>query len=453
MRYPILMLCLLLALQATCQRKKTFRRTLQMSLAPGVSTNGMHPGGYTNIISINFTSGYSAANFLVEIGALSNLNVNETRGLQFAGLFNLTGGNAYAGMQQKEIDEKKRTGFEANLSGAQFSGIGNVVLNNAFGWQTSGGVNVVKGALQGLQVAGIANVVHKYSFAVQLAGLWNVSFESMDGVQVASLANYTKGGLYGSQIGLWNTAGFIEGKNSFENDDATGLQIGLINKAGKMNGFQVGLINIGKEMQGTQIGLINIYRRGKTPVTRDGTAIGLLNFGDFGYLSVYASELFLTNIELATGNMKNGRMRSDRVNKYVHNALIYSNDARFLSSDSVRQDRWAFGYGFRKMFFNRSETPGMGEYRFISYGFDLLHVNQQHKKLTKDLSLLFRPKLMAGTKLHRKAGVYVFGAITYNVYMTDTRQEVSSTFLESSATVQGSRLQCWPGFHAGVMVH
>nr|AIA10726.1 unknown Function [uncultured bacterium]AIA10891.1 unknown Function [uncultured bacterium] len=235
---------------------------------------------------------------LLEIGGISNLNVLETHGLQFAGVANITGGNAYAGLQWKEIDKKKREGFEANLSGAQFSGLANIVLNNVFGWQASGGINLSKGALQGFQLAGISNTVYKYSFAVQLAGIYNVSVESMDGVQTSGLFNITKGGLYGLQLSAFNRAGHTEGINSFENSDTWGVQIGLVNLAGRMNGFQIGLINYGRRMQGTQIGLINIFSNGRTPETRDGTSIGLLNIGSSGHFSVFSSDMFIVTLRL-----------------------------------------------------------------------------------------------------------------------------------------------------------
>jgi hypothetical protein len=410
----------------------------------------MHPGGYHNFFSLNILSGYSASNYLLEIGIISNLNVEETRGLQFAGIANLTGANAFAGMQRKEKDEKIRSGFEANLSGAQFSGITNVVLNNVFGLQVTGGVNVVKGALQGFQLAGISNVVYKFSFGVQLSGLYNISFESMDGVQTSLLGNYTTGGLYGGQIGLYNNAGLIEGKNSYENNDPTAIQIGLVNMADKMNGFQIGLINIGKRMQGTQIGLINIYRNGTQAETRDGTAIGLINIGTDGYGRVYSNELFFMNLEVATGNSKNNRVKSDRKNIYIQNALIYS---RFPSFRDDGNSKWALGYGIKKFFFNRTLPPGMNNFRFLSGGIDFLHINHEENKITKALSLLARPGFSAGTRLHPKLrSIYVFAAVNYNFYLSDSDESVSPSFLESSTNIQNNRLDMWPGISIGVHI-
>lgn len=440
-RYCLLMLCISGSLYA--QRKKSFEKTFQFSLAPGVGTNGLHPGSFTNIFSFNLTSGYSAANKFFELGLLSNANEIETRGLQLGGIANVTGINAYKSMNEKEIDQKYRKGFEANMIGAQISGVVNSVLSNAYGWQATGGINIVRNALFGFQVAGLSNIVYKYSFGFQLAGISNISLQSMDGVQIAAITNYTQGGLYGVQISAFNEAGFIEGKNGYENKDHTGLQLGLINKAKeRMNGYQVGLINISGRMQGTQIGLVNIYKRGKDIGTRDGTSIGLINIGDVGHMATYANELFPLNYEISTGNRKNRRIASEAKNKYVFNSLIYSAQGDWLENRNVE---WALGYALRKYYYNRSVTPGMTEFWFFSYGGSFLHLNEQKRKLNKELNLLFRPEFSVGKRIHPKLfGVYVFAAVSYNVLMSEESKE------ELSSANQNSH---WPGASLGVMIH
>lgn len=437
---------LILTYPLKAQRRDKFTKIFQISLTPAVGTNGMHPGGFTNYFSLNLTSGYSTANLLLEAGLVSNLNTDETRGLQFAGIANITGANAFAGMQEREIDKKVREGFEANLSGAQFSGVANIVLNNVFGGQVSGGINLAKGALMGFQLAGISNTVYKYSFGVQLAGLYNVSAQSMDGVQVAAIFNITEGGLYGAQLSLFNRAGFTEGINTFpDNNYPTGIQIGLFNMAKKVNGFQIGLINYGRHMQGTQIGLINMFDGGKDPQTRDGTAIGLLNLGTSAYAAVYASDLFLTNFELGTGSEKDGRVTGESTEKHVLNSLIYSRDPGFLRE----REQWAIGYGLKKLFFNRSTFPGMNRFRFISFGIDLMHVNHVRKKLTRELSLLARPVVAVGSRLNPKnRNFFFFVSAAYNIYKSRSGKTIGS-LLESG---EGTSVQNWPGFAAGVMV-
>jgi hypothetical protein len=442
---------MLVALSAESQRKPLDHRMFQFSVAPGLGTNGLNSGGFTNYFSLNLTSGYSTTNMFLEIGGISNANEYRTRGLQISGLVNITGVNAFAGLNEKEKNQKIKSGFEANLSGLQITGITNIVINNVFGGQIGGGVNVSKGALIGMQLAGVSNVVYKYSFGVQVAGLWNSSVQSMDGLQLAGLMNYTSGELYGVQISAFNKAGYIEGKNSYINDKPTGVQVGLVNSAKRMNGFQIGLINYASRSQGTQIGLINIYRKGKDVGTRDGTAVGLINIGDVGHLALYADELFFTNYEISTGNMKNRRINEERTNKYIVNSLIFSNSSNGFVSD---KKSWALGYGLKKFHYTRSDTPGMAEFRFLSYGIELLHVNYEAKKLTHDLSLMVRPKVSVGTRLHRKLHtVYVFGAVTYNMYWSNAEDGISPGFLESSKKFENKILEMWPGVSIGIHLH
>jgi hypothetical protein len=446
-----LSLAVCISFVAEAQRTKSYLKRFQFSIAPGLGTNGLQPGGYSNYFSINLTSGYSKATLLFEVSAFSNLNTDETRALQIAGLVNITGANAFASMTDKEKDQKIRTGFEANLTGMQMSGLTNVVVNNVFGSQITGGFNVAQGALMGFQLAGISNVVKKYSFGLQLAGLWNSSVQSMDGTQIAGLMNYTSGELHGVQVSAFNRAKYIEGKHSTGSSRATALQLGLINSAKRMNGFQIGLINYASRSQGTQIGLINIYRGGKDVGTKDGTAIGLINAGDVGHVSVYTDELFYTNYEIATGNMKNRRIQNASSNRYILNSLIFSNSSNGFKPG---QKSWALGYGIKRYVYNRSVTPGMGEFRFLSYGVEVLHINHEAKAITRELSLLMRPKVSFGSRLNPKLhNIYLFGALTYNFFYTKSDNGISPSFLESNTQVRGKLLEMWPGISFGIHIH
>nr|QST87852.1 hypothetical protein [uncultured organism] len=441
--------CISLAAQA--QRKNSDQHSFQFSIVPGLGTNGLHPGGFRNVVSVNLTSGYSKATLLFELAGISNLNTDETRGLQIAGLANLTGANAFFGLTEKEADKKVKTGFEANLTGMQISGLTNIVLTNVFGGQLTGGVNISKGALMGTQLAGISNIVNKYSFGLQLAGLWNSSVQSMDGTQIAGLMNYTSGDLHGVQISAFNMAGYIEGRNSSGESKETALQLGIINSAKRMNGFQVGLINYAKRSQGVQIGLINIYRGGKDVGSKDGTAIGLINAGDVGHVAFYADELFFTNYEITTGNAKNRRIQNASFTRYNLNSLIFSNSS---TGFIPQQKSWALGYALKHYVYNRSAFPGMGEFRFFAYGIEILHINHEAKSITRELSLLMRPKVQFGTRLHPKLQmIYVFAAVTYNFYVSKSEEGISPSFQESHSTVNGKLLEMWPGFSAGIHLH
>lgn len=437
---------LLLSLTGIAQLKKPDEKIFQVSLAPGIGTNGLHPAGFTNVFSINLSSGYSKATLFFEVGVISNLNEEKTRGLQVAGIANLTGANAFAGMSEKEIKEKINSGFEANLTGLQLSGLTNVVINHTFGGQLAGGVNISKGAMLGVQMAGLMNQVNKYIFGVQVAGLSNVALQSVDGVQLAGLSNYTDGELFGVQIGAFNRARNLEGINSYNNNDPTGVQIGLLNRAFKMNGFQIGLINIARRSQGTQIGLINLYRKGKDVGTRDGTSIGLINMGDVGYAAAYVNDIFLQNYEIATGNyFKNSRVLEDRFNKSVQNSLIYSRT-------SWQGNLWAMGYGLKKMYFTKSSLPGMGSFRFFSYGLDVQHINHG-KSFSRELSLLVRPKILVGTRLSPKLhSVYVVASIDLNYYRNHSGKDIDTLTQQTEQASTGVVQRIWPGYSLGVML-
>jgi hypothetical protein len=96
--------CISLTLHA--QRKNSDLRSFQFSIVPGLGTNGLHPGGFRNIVSMNLTSGYSKATLLFELAGISNLNTDETRGVQIAGLANLTGANAFLGLRRGKLTKK-----------------------------------------------------------------------------------------------------------------------------------------------------------------------------------------------------------------------------------------------------------------------------------------------------------------------------------------------------------
>src|SRR5690606_26684823 len=88
------------------QKRINYTRMFQVSLLPGISSSGMHPGGYHNYFSLNLTAGYAGSTRLLGLALISNADEESTSGLQIAGLANLTGVNAFAGMQRKEREEK-----------------------------------------------------------------------------------------------------------------------------------------------------------------------------------------------------------------------------------------------------------------------------------------------------------------------------------------------------------
>ena len=140
-------------------------------------------------------------------------------------------------------------------------------------------------------------------------------------------------------------------------------------------------------------------------------------------------------------------MNGDVKEKQIQNALIYSVSPEFLSE----HNSWALGYGLRKYFFNRSTAPGYHKLNYFAFGIDLLHINHERKKFTRSLSLLSRPHVTFGSRLHPKnKRYYFFASMAYNIYRSSDDRVLSSLFKEAVGKEEG--FQQSPGFAAGVLV-
>lgn len=191
-------------------------RPFQLSVTPGLSTQGKMSGQVINNFSLNVFGGYTGGLKGVEFGGFFNLNRRDVNGFQVGGLFNHSGG--------------KQTGF-------QVAGLSNSNLGSGKGFQTAGVVNYNRLGFSGFQAAGVANVNVENNFSgFQAAGVYNHAAHDVTGIQVAGVSNFANRNLKGIQIaGVFNHAKHNKG-----------LQIGLINYADTSDGFSIGLINIVK---------------------------------------------------------------------------------------------------------------------------------------------------------------------------------------------------------------
>jgi len=224
-------------------------RPYQVSITPGLSTHGKLSTQVVNDVSLNIFGGYNAGVRGFELGGLFNINRLDVSSVQISGAFSLTGGNA-----------------------------------------------------SGVQLAGATNIVHgDFSSGVQVAGIYNHVERSAGGIQLAGVCNYTH----------YNTRG---------------IQASLISNIsnGGMNGVQASTIfNYTKKLHGVQIGLINIAGRS------DGYSIGLINFVMNGYHKVYAyyDETFPVNVAFKSGSTK------------IYSILIAGTQAK------KNEKLYTFGYG------------------------------------------------------------------------------------------------------------
>jgi len=222
--------------------KKFFTtRPFQVSLVPGLSSQGKMSGQVINNFSLNVLGGYTGGVNGVEIGGLFNINKKGVRYGQVAGVFNITGGY---------------------VKGIQLAGVNNTVLDSVHAFQVAGVNNHVTGKFSG----------------VQLAGVYNHVGDSVKGVQVAGVANFARRKVSGSQFaGVINVA----------NQTITGSQVGgVINYAKHIQGLQLGLINISDTSEGFAIGLITVVLKG------------------YHKLSFFSDEIVNANVAFKTGHRK-----------------------------------------------------------------------------------------------------------------------------------------------------
>jgi len=443
---------------AQTKRIPEYKRFFQVSMFPGISTNGLTSGSFRNTISINLFGGISAGNRVLELGLLTNANMKEVSGIQIAGLANIIGANAFINLTAMEERDMIKEGFECSNKGIQVAGLLNYVRDNSHTIQATAGLNVVGLNFRGFQLAGIGNSAGGYVGGAQVAGIYNIAHESMAGFQVSTSFNYTSGQLSGLQLALVNKAVKIDGRNSSPRTSARGMQLGIVNLSREMNGRQVGLINFGGAMRGNQIGLINFFKKVPTKENlRLGTPIGLLNFGSVGSVKrLYMNDLFLANFEYTTGNCLNcsvgGMGKSDMPfnenwKKLNQNALILGFDPRY--------DTWGFGYGFMRILLNKvvmidkPDAPRNAR-KMISYGARIMHLN---RSMSYDNSFNLLTRLQVDFGYKRKFLPRIFGGVSLNYFAHESMDVHNDYHIAAPVVTFGSGKilsSMWPGYSLGL---
>jgi hypothetical protein len=442
---------------SVARKPREYKRIFQLAFFPGISTNGISSGSYTNDFSINLFGGLSAGNRIFELGLISNAELNSVSGIQMGGLANIVGANTFLNLSIAGERELEQAGFESNQKGIQLAGLINYVRINSKGIQISSGFNSVGYDFTGVQLAGLGNRSGQAQ-GFQIAGFYNVAEDGMGGVQISSLMNYTRGQLAGMQISLVNKALLIKGSKSSAASNNRGLQIGLVNFCREMDGTQIGIINIGGQMRGRQIGLINIFR--KTPPKENiynGLPIGLLNFGSAGtYVRLSNNELYSLNLEITTGNCANcswvmgsNMPFKDSWKKYNQNAIVLGYDRM--------ENTWGFGYGFQRILFNKftvspqnAAEAKLNERKMLSFGLKFMHLNRD-MKLDQHFNMLSRLNLEYGIRMKV---CHVFAGIAFNYFLQDPNLPLD-TYRVRSVSASGGKLfgfnaLLWPGYSVGL---
>jgi hypothetical protein len=417
------------------------KSVLQLGLFPGLSTNGVHPGEYNNLFSVNVFTGYGHSTKYFEVNGLAGFNTASSSGIHISGLASFIGGNGLAGLTEKQKRREHRRGYETNLSGFQFSGMMNYVATNTFGAQVTLGVNTNVNYLIGSQFSGLFNYVGGFTIGTQVSVIGNFTKKSMTGVQLAVLLNSTQRGYSGIQIGAYNHAGVIGTLKMPSSGYGTAWQIGLINTSGNMGGWQIGLVNIGKRVVGTQIGIINIFKSGKSVDYKDGPAFALLNFGYYINPRVYVSELFISNYGLYTGKPLNSRVMSASRYVYSYNEVVYSTNYK-LENDI----NWGVSYRAGLISFYKAPDP-TSQKNYFSLMAEIGHIDWD-TQVKKQLNLRYAVHLEAGFRLSKKMSfVYPFASVSYN-YLPKVEGDSPELLAQAAGTGK-----LWLGYAVGIMLH
>ena len=226
--------------------RDSFQRDWQISLLPGIGTNGILSGLVQNKLSINLIGGYNGSLDGAEFGGFLNVLKSRMHGAQFSGFGNLVGGE---------------------VNGAQFAGFFNHNLSSMNGIQCAGFYNMNHGFVNGIQMAGFMNLNTMEMEGIQGAGFMNVT-RSIHGIQAAGFMNLSKQtegvqvagfmNANGGKSQLFQAAGFMNVANEIK-----GIQVaGFINIARKVKGMQLGIINIADTVNGFMFGIFNFVRNG-----------------------------------------------------------------------------------------------------------------------------------------------------------------------------------------------
>lgn len=403
-------------------------RPYQMSMVPGISSNGKLNSQVINNISFNILGGYSGGVNGFELGGLFNIDKKDVRLVQIGGLLNIDGasmtGVQIAGIHNTVLD---------SVNGFQVGGIGNFVKRSVKGWQIGGIYNHTGGSFKGAQLSGVANFAGKQFSGLQGSGNYNVAGNSFTGAQIAGWGNFARGNTVGAQLAgniniNWKDleGAQISGLGNLNGRHMKGVQIaGLGNiNGGEMKGAQISaLLNYTKKLKGVQIGLVNIAD------TSDGYSIGLINIIFKGYhkLSLYTNEVLPFNGAFKTGNSK------------LYSILLAGVSVGY-GNDTIDK-AWSFGYGIGR------------EWKLAKKWALNSELTSQHIYLGDwdHINLLNRVNINAHFKINKL--ISIFAGPSFSVYYSDQTIKKDGFKLDMAPKNHfkfDDRVKAWFGFSAGI---
>lgn len=188
----VLMLCVISHSILFAQTDDSKKAVFQFSFVPPLSTNGQYSAQYTNEVSLNLLIGVSRNEEVLTWGGLSNVILNDARGVQMAGLSNYIG-NEGKGAQFAGLANINRGRF----NGSQFAGLINTASSMS-GAQFAGLINIAKD-VKGAQFAGLINIAENSDYPIGLINIIKNGEKSIaityDGLE-STVVSFRSGGKY-----------------------------------------------------------------------------------------------------------------------------------------------------------------------------------------------------------------------------------------------------------------
>lgn len=229
------------------------KHTLNLSIWDPVATSP-----YDSLSMTRVTLGLSSKTYQLKgvgINLLAHFNEHRVSGFSLNGVGEFVNGN----MNGVEVAGLFNV-VTGHMHGVQIAAVQNTSVQHAKGMMIAGITNFAIGNARGIQLAGVTNMAGSHFSGVQISSGVNIATSSSDLLQLAGMVNVCSEPINGIQIGMGNYAGGVNG-----------VQAGLLNLCGgEVKGVQVGIINHSKDTSAVKIGLVNI-----NPKTR----IQLMTYG------------------------------------------------------------------------------------------------------------------------------------------------------------------------------
>jgi hypothetical protein len=190
-----------------------------------------------------------------------------------------------------------------DMNGIQIGGVANITRRNTNGVFISGATNINLGATNGVGISGGVNITGGHADGLFISGGTNIHLKTLDGVAITGGAN----------IGLGDAEGFTIAPVNLFMKNYFGVQVGVVNIVGGLDGLQVGVVNlVGEDNDALPIGIVSIVKDGYYELEFTSNELSFLNISykmgvkrfyntyNVGYSKHSGSDIFRYGIGIGT---------------------------------------------------------------------------------------------------------------------------------------------------------